>query len=227
MNILTFDIETIPCDDVETIAEIAKGIKPPGTIKLPASIAKWHEENGADALLDAVARTSLDGLYGRIACISWQFNDGDVNSVSNDGDERKMLEVFYGAIVAGSSFGSHSIHNESSTVFCGHNIAGFDLPFLKARSIILGIKPPAVLLKAMNAKPWDACIADTMTMWNSDSQKRASMDKLCKAFGIAGKGDMDGSMVAETWETDPKKVISYCEDDIRRTRAMYKRITFS
>lgn len=113
------------------------------------------------------------------------------------------------------------------TVFCGHNIAGFDLPFLKARSIILAVKPPSVLIKAMNAKPWDICIADTMLLWNPDSQKRASMDKICKAFGIDGKDDFDGSMVAETWPVDPQKVIDYCEDDVRRTRAMYKRMTFS
>jgi predicted PolB exonuclease-like 3'-5' exonuclease len=63
-------------------------------------------------------------------------------------------------------------------------------------------------------------------MWSQDREKRASMDRLCRAFGIPGKGDFDGSMVAETWAVDPLKVVSYCEDDVRRTRAMYKRMMF-
>ncbi len=108
----------------------------------------------------------------------------------------------------------------------GHNVAGFDLPFLKHRSLINSVKPPSQIIKAMAAKPWDSCIADTMLMWSSDSQKRASMDKLCRVFGIPGKGDFDGSMVADTWPVDPHKVIEYCADDVRRTREIYKRLTF-
>ena len=53
------------------------------------------------------------------------------------------------------------------------------------------------------------------------------MDKLCKAFGIQGKGDFDGSMVAETWKTDKQKVIDYCADDVARTIQIYNRITFN
>ena len=101
-----------------------------------------------------------------------------------------------------------------------------DDDFSLFKNELRGVKPPVALLKAMNAKPWDTCIADTMLMWSSDSQKRASMDKLCKAFGLEGKGDFDGSMVAETWPVDHQKVIDYCKDDVRRTRAMYKRMTF-
>ena len=77
----------------------------------------------------------------------------------------------------------------------------------------------------MSAKPWDGCIADTMLLW--DAKAFASMDKLCKAFGLEGKGDMDGSKVAETWLADPQKVIDYCKCDVERTRELYKRLTFA
>jgi hypothetical protein len=63
-------------------------------------------------------------------------------------------------------------------------------------------------------------------MWSQDREKRASMDKLCKAFGIEGKGDFDGSMVAATWPVDPQKVVDYCCADVERTRALYYRMTF-
>lgn len=233
MTTLTFDIETLPTIDPDTIAEIAKGIKPPGAIKLAASIAKWHEENGAQALIDAVSKTSFDGLYGRIACISYAFDDEKPKTFSStsvlnpSATEFSMLHEFYGSIADRISVSHHSGKFEINVVFCGHNLSGFDLPFLKARSIVLGVKPPEQMLKAMSAKTWDSCIADTMVMWNGDRDKRVSMDKLCKVFGLDGKGDFDGSMVAETWPVDPQKVIDYCEDDVRRTRAIYKRITFS
>lgn len=214
--IITFDIETLPTTDQSVIDELAAGIKPPATHKKQETIDAWMAENKEAALKEAVSKTSFDGMYGRIACIGW--SDCDVVFASSAEDtEREAIELFYAFI-----------QNECRTVdiFCGHNIAGFDLPFLKHRSIILGIKPPKVLLQAMNAKPWDSCIADTMLMWSSDPHKRGSMDRLCKAFGIAGKGDFDGSMVAETWPVDPAKVIEYCKDDVRRTREIYKRITF-
>lgn len=214
---LTFDIETLPTDNEEVISALTATIKPPATHKKQETIDAWMAENKESALADLIAKTSLDGMYGRIACIAWSDGDG-VFSTSPEHSEREAIELFY-------SFVSNECIDEER--FCGHNIAGFDLPFLKHRSIILGIKPPKAILKAMNAKPWDSCIVDTMLMWSSDSQKRASMDKLCKAFGIEGKGDFDGSMVAQTWPTDPHKVIEYCKDDVRRTVALHSRLTFA
>ena len=226
---LTLDIETLPTTDEAVIASLADSVKAPGTLKKPESIAAWMEENRESATAELVAKTSFDGLYGSIACICYQFDDSEVFSVDcvSSGDEKTMLEHFYSHVFDMVCTEYHGGVASQNLTVCGHNIAGFDLPFLKHRSIILGVKPPVAMLKAMNAKPWDTCIADTMLMWSSDSQKRASMDKLCKAFGLEGKGDFDGSMVAETWPVDPQKVIDYCKDDVRRTRAMYKRLTFA
>lgn len=225
--LLTFDIETLPCSDTATIGELAKTIAVPGNIKLPESIAKWHTENGAQALADMVAKTSFDGLFGKIACIGWAFGDGDVQCTSHKSTEAEIIAEFYSAVESELEVSYHGGHTSTPLQVCGHNIAGFDLPFLKARSIILGIKPPPGLWRAMKAKPWDECIMDTMLMWNSDSQKRVKMDKLCKAFGIQGKDGFDGSMVAETWPVDPQKVCDYCCDDVERTRKIYKRLTFT
>lgn len=226
--LLTFDIETLPCTDPDFIASVAETIAAPAQYKKPESIAEWLRDNKAQAVKDAVAKTSFDGLYGRIACICYAFNDGDVFSVdlNSSGDEKTMLEHFYSHVFDETSMVYHGgMTNEAATI-CGHNVAGFDLPFLKHRSIIHGVKPVPAMLKAMNAKPWDGCIADTMLMWSSDREKRVSMDKLCRAFGIEGKGDFDGSMVADTWATDPQKVIDYCKDDVRRTRSIFKRLTW-
>jgi predicted PolB exonuclease-like 3'-5' exonuclease len=215
---ITFDLETLQCTDEEVIESFRKSIKAPANYSKPETIAKWHEENGAQALADMVAKTSFDGLYGSIACIAWSIG-GDVTATFKDQTEPEAITHFY-------EFIDNNIGD--SDRFCGHNLAGFDLPFLKHRSIILGIRPPRVLMSAMIAKPWDNCISDTMLMWNPNREKYASMDKLCKAFGIKGKEGFDGSMVNEEWVNgDRSKVIEYCKDDVRRTIEIYNRITFS
>lgn len=211
-----FDIETLPCDDPVLIEEIGKTITAPGNFKKQESIDEWMVLNKGIELQRLVSKTSFDGMYGRIACIAWALDDLEVLSTSNDMSESDVIEEFYTFLNEG--------HDK---IFCGHNLHGFDLPFLKHRSIVLGIKPPRYLLEAMNAKSWDQCIQDTMLMWCPDRDKRVSMSKLCRALGIEDKGDMDGSKVAETWVTDPDKVIDYCKADVERTRQIYKRLTFN
>lgn len=208
---ITSDIETLPTDNQAVIEAMRKKIAPPANYTKADTIEKWMAENAEKALAEMVAKTSFDGLYGRVACIAWQHDDDEIMATDADDSERDAIARFYSYIANGSKF-------------CGHNIAGFDLPFLKHRSIILGIKPPASIMSAMNAKPWEIC--DTMLMWSTDRDKRVSLVKLLDAFGIE-HDDFDGSMVAEMWKTDRQKVIDYCRSDVALTRAVYKRLTFS
>lgn len=224
--ILYMDIETLPCSDPEFIAEVAASITAPAQYKKPESITEWMEANKEQAIKDAVSKTSFDGMYGSIACISYAFDDSAVFSVDSRQGEKEMLEYFYAHVFDQTMTPHHTGLATLQTTICGHNVHAFDLPFLKHRSIILNVKPPEAMYRAMNAKPWDACIADTLLMWSSDPHKRGSMNRICKALGIPGKDGFDGSMVAETWPIDPDKVIAYCEDDVIRTRAIYKRLTF-
>lgn len=212
-----FDIETLPSNNEEVISRLAESIKPPAQYKKPESIEQWLAENKEKELNELVAKTSLNGAYGRVACIAWSTSDDDiVITTDTDASEEEAIQYFY-----------NSISLSDKSVFCGHNIKGFDLQFLKHRSMILGIKPPASILRAMNCSIYDDCIADTMLMWTGDRNKYIGLDTLCWLFGIPGKGDFDGSMVADTWLTDPQKVIDYCADDVRRTRAVYNKLTFN
>lgn len=212
---LFFDIETLPTTDKKVIERIAASIKPPGTIKKKESIDAWMAENYQQELKKEIHKTGLNGAYGSVACIAWNDGDGTV-STFKDMTEIEAINDFYG-----------SIETLEYSIFCGHNIAGFDLKFLKQRSMILGIKPPKNILKAMNAKPWDDCIKDIMLMWDSDKNKMASLDMMCWWFGVKhGMPDMDGSMVAETWPVDPQKVIDYCISDVKAEREIYYKMMF-
>ena len=92
---IVFDIETLPCNDEELIAELAKTITPPATHKKQETIEKWMEENMLKALQDLVIKTSLDGMYGRVACIAWAAGDGEIHATMPDDSERGAIERFY------------------------------------------------------------------------------------------------------------------------------------
>lgn len=221
-----FDIETLPCDDPVLIEEIGKTITAPGNFKKQESIDEWMVLNRGIELQKLVSKTSFDGMYGRVACIAWVSDDDEkILATDKDMSEIEVIRSFYDYVEIYLDYDYVEIYLDNR--FCGHNLYGFDLPFLKHRSIVLGIKPPRYLLEAMNAKSWDQCIQDTMLMWCQDRDKRVSMSKLCRALGIEDKGDMDGSKVAETWLTDPQRVIDYCKADVDRTRQIYKRLTFN
>lgn len=217
MTILTFDIETIPSDNPQVITKLAERIKPPANYKKPETIKQWMDENYEQELKHAVAKTALDGAYGKVACISWTHSDTTMATAHTIyAKEEEAIRVFY-----------DYISDNWVEIFCGHNIHGFDLPFLKHRSMILGIRPPAELLVAMRSNPWDGHVFDTMALWSGDKNKMIGLDTLCWILGIESNSEMDGSEVADTWFTNPQLVIDKCENDVRKTVEVYKRLTFS
>ena len=212
---MTFDIETTGTKDEDVIKKLAESIRPPAQIKKQESIDKWMEENYDQALKDKISDTALSGMYGHVTCIAW--NDGVDFSSHESMTEEEVIRDFYSYLSL-----------QDLNVFCGHNIYGFDLQFLKQRSIILGIKPPKSLWKAMNAKPWDDCIKDTMLMWSQDKNKMIGLDTLCWILGIdRGDTSITGSETAALWETNPQKVIDKCVNDVRKTVAVYNKLTFN
>jgi predicted PolB exonuclease-like 3'-5' exonuclease len=62
-----------------------------------------------------------------------------------------------------------------------------------------------------------------MSAW-AGAKGTISMDKLSRALGMEGKGDFDGSMVADAWANGQHEtIIEYCKDDVRKTRAIHGR----
>jgi len=111
-------------------------------------------------------------------------------------------------------------------VWVAHNGCDFDFRFLWQRCVVLGVKP--VIRIPYNDRPWSKDVIDTLYMWTGLNKAGGSLDKICKAFGLEGKGDMDGSKVYDAWKDgEEKKIAEYCQDDVEKLRAIYKRMTFS
>lgn len=209
-----FDIETIPCQSPEYLAELERKVTAPASYKKPESIEKWLQENRKTAALEAMAKTSFDGGRGHICTIAWAKNDSHIHvaHAKTVADERHILTDFF-----------EDLDPYHSETLVGHNIAGFDIGFLRKRAIALGVKMPQPSSFPRDPKPWDRTIIDTMSAW-AGGTNRISMNALCDILGIAGKDGFDGSMVAEAWANGAHdKIAEYCQDDVYRTREIHKR----
>ncbi|MDO8444363.1 MAG: ribonuclease H-like domain-containing protein [bacterium] len=204
---LYLDIETLPAvgGDMEVIKKFWEEQK--------AKSAK----NGAyskkvESDFDSFFRnTSFQGEFGRILCICYAVDDGEVESLA--GDEKEILQKFWG------------IAKDADT-FIGHNIMEFDLRFIYKRSIINNVRPSRDLNFARyRSNP----IFDTMKEWEKWGAQGVSLHKLTIALGLASPKEegIDGSKVYDFYlagKTD--EIIKYCKRDVDATRNVYKRMTF-
>lgn len=224
MTDIVFDIETIPSQLPGIREELAAAVQAPAQYKKADSIAQWLAENRGAEAEAAWLRTSFDGGLGQIVCIGWAIDGQEPRSVQVDGlgqeAEADMLRCWF-AEIGPAYTGSHG----TRPVLIGHNHIGFDIPFVWKRCMVHGIRPPAWFPR--NPKPWADSVVDTMLLWDQTQRAGGSMDRLCRLLGIPGKGGISG---ADVWPMvkagDIEGVARYCRDDVERTRALWRRMTF-
>jgi DNA polymerase elongation subunit (family B) len=218
MRYLYIDIETIPSQSPEVHDEIAAGITPPGNISKAETIAQWEADKKPALIRDAIAKTSFDGAIGHICCIGWAFGNFSPRSdfIEAVDQERDMLMEFVAAL-------DDEVDNAfQPPVVIGHNVINFDIRFLWQRAIVLGVRMPSWFPR--DPKPWSGEVFDTMTAF-AGARNTIGMDRLSRALGLPGKGEVDGSMVAGMWANGEfEKIAAYCRDDVDQTRAIHQKM---
>lgn len=211
-RIITIDIETLPAD--ETVDCFLK------------------ESERADVDKENLARlkTALNGDFGRVLCIG--FSDERADGTRKMGfigwdnersclhcDERRILEEFWRMI---------GDFDPKFDRIVGHNIFDFDLLFIIKRSIINRVRPS---VEFNFAKYRSVPIFDTMCEWECWKYgNKTSLDNLAVALSLTSSktDDVNGSRVSELYEAGRHQEIKdYCLDDVRLTRQIYKRMTFT
>lgn len=223
MTYLYLDIETLPTDREDVREYIAASVTHPGNISKAETIAKWNEESRPAAVEEAVSKTGLDGSFGRVCVIGWAFEDAGVTTALSADNEAYVLNAFAGAMSA------VPLTEHYTTCVVGHNVSSFDLRFLTQRFIVHGIKPPLLIQRAAQAKPWEADkVFDTMVQW-AGMGNRISLEKLCLALSIpTSKGDITGATVAAAVAAGRIEAVArYCEGDVAATRSLHRRMTFA
>lgn len=205
------DIETIPSQSAELADTFRREVKAPAQYKKPESIAEWLAENRDAVASEQMAKTSFDPAHGHICTIAWADGDGEIMSAhaATVAQERGVIQAMFDSI----SF--------LPRMFVGHFISGFDMRFILCRAIVLGVQIPHSLPR--DPKPWGGRVFDTMTAW-AGTKGTISQDRLCAALGLPGKGDFDGSMVAQAWaDGEHAKIESYCRDDVATVREIHRK----
>lgn len=218
MTRLYLDIETIPAQSQDVRDRIAQSVKPPAVMKKAETIEAWERDQKPEAVKEAISRTALNGAYGHICCIGWAIDDEEAQTVSihHADDEIDILVNFFDLV---------SKEGRKTRLLMqpvGHNVINFDLRFIWQRSIALGVRAPVWLPR--DPKPWGGEAFDTMTAW-AGARDTISMDNLCAALGLPGKGDIDGSMIGQMFDEGRfEEIAEYCRADVERTRAIHRKM---
>lgn len=212
-------------------AAIDLGLTDKGEIKFTgkdAMIERWEKElaesKSADVAQAQWEKTSFNPDVAPIACICISWLEDGIESISKFdlityGNELNMLDAFHGYI---DTICARNGAQVTKPNFIGHNLAKFDMPFIWKRSVINNVKT-CQGVKWNDAKHGYNCY-DTMTAW-AGYGNRISADNLAKLLNLTGKTEgMDGSLVYDTWQTDPQKVIDYCHDDVSMVKAIHERL---
>lgn len=206
---LYLDIETLPADlTPEQIADLARE-EVPGNYKKPEAIEAWVAENAGGVH----ARTALKSMEGRILMLAWAVDDKPVQSVylDNPKDPRPVLDALLSAVAP-----------LRSPTWIGHNIAGFDLPYL--RHVAFRARHPVAT--AIPHARYSPAVVDTMQLWSGTNPRPdyVGLARLASFLGVPAKvGDIDGSKVFDAWKAGRHAEIrTYGEGDVETVRAVHQ-----
>ena len=206
-NVLFLDIETVPCspsfEDLDVTFQ-----------NLWTEKTAWQRKEEYTPAEFYKLKAGVMAEFAKIICISvgYLFNEKNKNhfrikSFYGD-DEKKIITDFNKLLNSQFSKKQHQL--------CAHNGKEFDFPFIARRTLINGLKLPA-LLDIAGKKPWEVNHLDTMELWKFGDYKHYTSIKLLAAlFNIpTPKDDIDGSQVAGVYwnDKDLERIKKYCQKD--------------
>lgn len=210
-NVLFLDIETVPCQP--HYEDLTEKLQKLWTYRT----SRFNTENivEEDYFFE---KAGVYAEFGKIVCISVGFlhfnptnKEFTLRIKSFYGEEEKELLGEFLELLA------KHFNNPYKYFLCGHNIKGFDIPFLCRRAIINDLPLPRIL-DVNNFKPWEVPYIDTMQLWKFGEYRNfTSLDLLTTSLNIPSpKNDLEGAEVGDIyWSTkDVERIKRYCERDV-------------
>jgi len=213
-SILFLDIETA-CADPNGWAPKEEPTAP-ANYRDPDKIAEYVAEKRAELY----NRTGLDSHSGRILCAGYAINDGPVQVAYDESlsNVRVILDALADAINE-----AKRADKGGRVLVCGHNICGFDAPFLWRTAV----KHQHRLANLLPYRKWGDGLIDTMTMWSATNPRdMVGLDRIARFLGIEGKDEgMDGSKVWPAYQLGQHdRIRHYCAQDVELVRHVYQRM---
>ena len=201
------DIETVPCSinfkDLNVTFQT-----------LWAEKTAWQRKEEYTPAEFYKLKAGVMAEFAKIICISvgYLFINKDENNFrikSFYGDDEKQIITDFNKLL-------NSQFNKKQHQLCAHNGKEFDFPFIARRTLINGLKLPAIL-DIGGKKPWEVNHLDTMELWRFGDYKHYTSIKLLAAvFNIpTQRDDIDGSQVAGVYWNDKnlERIKRYCQKD--------------
>ena len=227
----TIDIETIPLPGFrERAAQRLKRSLNNGRMSEDQQ-QRYFEDQAAEE--DRAFRSgSLAAISGRVLSIAvhidsivgeevqgiTQTESEHVFGIDSDGQEQPERKTLTDFLELLSNF------DTDVDQIVGHNIVGFDLPFIFQRCLVNNIDVrPLVGLTDFNAR----CVYDTMHQWWLGSRNRVALDDLAWVLGIESSktDEIEGSKIFDLYEAGRlSEIREYNLNDVRVTRKVYERL---
>ena len=179
----------------------------------------------------AFQETALQGSLGKLLCVGLAIdNNGKAEKPCVCGQDKNTGEFHRDEAKTLTQFWNHLDRigfDPNCDLIIGHNILGFDLPFLYHRSMICGVKPTKKLLAE---KYWESPVYDTMTKWQMGKFRDfVGLEELALAFSLAcpKKGEVHGANLLESFLAGKHEEIrEYCLKDVLCVRELYYKMTY-
>lgn len=136
-----------------------------------------------------------------------------VHTAGSVEEERDLLEAV------------SDVFDSENAILIGHNIKGFDIPFMAKRFMArLGFVPRA--LNFGGKKPWEIPHIDTMELMRFGGGASMSLRSACLLLNIEDpKGSVCGSEVPQLFREGKTDIIgNYCAGDVVAERLVYRKV---
>jgi hypothetical protein len=178
-------------------------------------------------------RGSLEATSGRVLSIA--VDVGPIPGITIEGVAQALTEYVFGIDAEGNEqpeaqlladfLNLMSDFDVECDQIVGHNIIGFDLPFVLQRCLVHNIAvKPFVNLGDYNVRG----VFDTMRVWCcGDRRGRASLDDIAWTLGIESSKteDVEGSRIFELYQAGKlAEIREYNLNDVRVARKIYERM---
>ena len=227
---IVFDIETgpLPLEHLQqSMPPFDESEVKVGNLKDPEKISTKIAEARASHERDYIERAALSPLTGAILVIGYHSTDTGKTVLDagehGGGGEAELLSNFWRR---------YDLCRREKRPLVGHNIAGFDVPFIVRRSWMLDVPVPATVFD--RGRYLDGLVfVDTMALWQCGTRDQwVKLDVLSKAFGGGEKpvGDdgeqITGGQFAELWKNPETraKAEAYLVNDLQMTATVAGRM---
>ncbi len=225
--------------DIETIPLAAFRDRAARRLRRASDLGRMSEEQQQRYFEDQTAEEerafrsgSLAATSGRVLSIA--VHVGSAAGVEIEGFEQVESEDVFGI----DSEGKEQTEQQALTDFLammqtfdpeidelvGHNIIGFDLPFIFQRCLVNNVAvKPFVNLSEFNVRG----VHDTMHRWWLGARNRVALDDIAWALGIESSktDEVEGSRVFELYQAGRlAEIREYNLNDVRVTRKVYERM---